>query len=282
MKIDKSRVRFAGGPRTPTPGLRLRALVASRTTRQGSTRAIVDPRRENSSPSPSARPGSCASPCGASSRAQWWVPFAPMRRYVDTPHEPHLGMIREPIKSFCQSKGAAGMSNDAVVKSEADHPRWILVDHALDSIVYIVKVVVARGDALPAKAHVVVHERIGNHQLVARAYLHPIWKFVVVSVTVVGVSCVEQNRSRGKRWSIARVPTFWAAPHALGDNLCGKTNVLAFRFRSEISMHLPPQPMAGDIPVRFPDSCYRFGVPLESAGDGKHGAGNVSPREHPM
>jgi hypothetical protein len=40
--------------------------------------------------------------------------------------------------------------------------------------------------------------------------------------------------------------------------------------------------MAGDIPVRLPDSCHRFGVALERTGDRKHGAGNVSPAEHPM
>src|SRR5215468_4169780 len=135
------------------------------------------------------------------------MPFAPMRRYVDTPHEPHVRMICEPIKSLCQSKGATWMSNDAVVKSEADHPRRILIDHALDSIFYVVKVIVASGDALAAEAHVVVHKRIGNHQLVARGDLHPIWKFVVISVTVVRISCVEQKRSRRKRRSIARVPS---------------------------------------------------------------------------
>src|SRR6516165_11275627 len=40
--------------------------------------------------------------------------------------------------------------------------------------------------------------------------------------------------------------------------------------------------MAGDIPIRFADSCYCFGIPLEGTGDGKHGASNVSPGEHPM
>src|SRR5262245_10045553 len=108
-----------------------------------------------------------------------------MRRYVNTPNEPHLGMICEPIKSFCQSKGATWMSNDAVVKSEADHPRRILVNYALNSIFYVVKVIVARGYAMPAEAYIVVHKRIGNHQLVARGDLHPIWKFVVVGVTVI-------------------------------------------------------------------------------------------------
>ena len=44
------------------------------------------------------RPESCSLAMRRSSRAQWWVPFAPMRRYVETPHEPHLGMICEPIK----------------------------------------------------------------------------------------------------------------------------------------------------------------------------------------
>ena len=40
--------------------------------------------------------------------------------------------------------------------------------------------------------------------------------------------------------------------------------------------------MAGDIPVRFPDSCYRFGIPLKSTGDSKYRARDVSPGEHPM
>src|SRR5271166_923899 len=191
-------------------------------------------------------------------------------------------MTCKPIKSFCQSKGATRMSNDAVVKSEAEHPGRILVDHTLDSISYVVKVIVARGDALPAEAHVIVHKRIGNHQLVARADLHPVWKFVIVGVTVVGVSCVEQNRSSGKRWGITRVPTFRAAPHALGNNLSGKMNVLAFRLGGEICMHLPPQPMAGDIPARFADGCRCFGIPLESTGDGKYRARDVSLGEHPM
>src|ERR1700726_32304 len=181
---------------------------------------------------------------------RWGVPFATGCRDGDTPRDPHLGMTCKPIQGFCQSKGTTRMSNDAVVKSEAEHPRRILVDHALDSVLYVVKVIVARGDALPAEAHVVVHERVRNHQLVPRGDLHPVWKFVVVGVTVVGVSGVEQNRSSGKRWGIARVPAFRAAPHALGNNLRGKANVLAFRLGGEICMHLPPQPMAGDIPPR--------------------------------
>src|SRR6185312_86155 len=40
--------------------------------------------------------------------------------------------------------------------------------------------------------------------------------------------------------------------------------------------------MTGDIPARFADSCHSFRIPLERAGDGKHGARNVSLREHPM
>src|SRR5690348_15570686 len=156
------------------------------------------------------------------------MPFAPVLGNVGAPCDPHLGMACKPIKDFCESKRATRMSNDAVVKSEAEHPRRILVDHALDGIFHILKVVAARGDALPAEADVVVHERIGNHQLVARADLHPIWKLVVVGVTVVGVSGIEQDRSRGKRWSIATVPAFGSSPHALANDLRGKTNVLAF------------------------------------------------------
>lgn len=71
---------------------------------------------------------------GALGRTRWWVPFAPVRRYVDAPRDPHFGMTCKPIKGFCESKGATRMSYDAVVKSEAEHPRRILVDHALDSI----------------------------------------------------------------------------------------------------------------------------------------------------
>jgi hypothetical protein len=34
-----------------------------------------------------------------------------MRGYVDTPYDPHLGIICEPIESLGQSKGATRMSN---------------------------------------------------------------------------------------------------------------------------------------------------------------------------
>src|SRR5499427_9536606 len=40
--------------------------------------------------------------------------------------------------------------------------------------------------------------------------------------------------------------------------------------------------MAGDIPARFADGCRCFGIPLESTGDGKHRARDVSLGEHPM
>src|SRR6185437_9679303 len=114
-----------------------------------------------------------------------------MRRDVDAPRDPYFGMTCEPIKGFGQSKGATRVSNDAVMKSEAEHPRRILVDHALHSIFYVVKVIAARGDTLPAEAHVVVYEGVRNHQLVARGDLHPVWKLVVVRVTVIGVSGIE-------------------------------------------------------------------------------------------
>src|SRR5690242_8579689 len=109
------------------------------------------------------------------------MPFAPMSCDLDTPRDPHFGMTCEPIKGFCQSKGPPRMRNDAVMKPEAEHPRRVLVDHAFHSILYVVEIIVARGDALPAEAHIVVHKRIRNHQLIARGDLHPIWKLVVVS-----------------------------------------------------------------------------------------------------
>src|SRR4030088_259910 len=40
--------------------------------------------------------------------------------------------------------------------------------------------------------------------------------------------------------------------------------------------------MAGNIPPRFADGCRCFRIPLESAGDGKNRAKDVSPGEHPM
>src|SRR5215470_4377539 len=40
--------------------------------------------------------------------------------------------------------------------------------------------------------------------------------------------------------------------------------------------------MAGDIPARFADGSRCFGIPLESTGDGKHRARDVSLGEHPM
>jgi hypothetical protein len=71
--------------------------------------------------------------------------FTPMRGDVDTPREPHLGMIGEPVEHLGETEGAARMGNDAVVQSEAEHPRRILVDHAMEGILHVVDVV-ATGD----------------------------------------------------------------------------------------------------------------------------------------
>src|SRR3974390_486700 len=103
---------------------------------------------------------------------RWWMPLAPVRRDVDPPRDPHLGMACKPIQHLGQPEGAAWMGDDAVVQSEAQHPRRILVDHALDGIPDVVEVVAACGDALAAETHVVVHKRIGNDQLVASTHLN--------------------------------------------------------------------------------------------------------------